>query len=236
MEGWYARAAPRAGGFRTWTETGDPSAGGATLVGVKRLHRPDLWGWSRFDEGRNLDFNSVFWVQPGGNVAIDPLALEPHDRRHIDSLGGVATIVITNSDHVRGAAELAAATGARVLAPAGERGRFPIACQGHLADGDEVATDLVALALDGSKTPGELALLLGGTTLITGDLVRAHRGGGLDLLPDAKLADRAAALASLRRLADLPGVDAVLVGDGWPVFRDGSRALRELVAAAERAA
>jgi hypothetical protein len=200
---------------------------------VKRLHRPDLWGWSRFDEGRNIDFHSVLRVHPAGNVAIDPLPLSQHDSAHLESLGGVATIVITNSDHVRAAAELAAATGARVLGPAGERDRFPIPCDGVLADGDRVAEDLVALALHGSKTPGELALVLSGTTLITGDLVRAHRGGGLDCLPDAKLTDRGAALASLRRLAALPGIDAVLVGDGWPVFTGGARALRELVAAVE---
>jgi Metallo-beta-lactamase superfamily len=199
---------------------------------VKRLHRPDLLGWSRFDEGRNIDFHSVLWVRPGGNVAIDPLPLTEHDRRHVESLGGVAIIVVTNSDHVRAAVELASATGARVLAPAAERERFPIACDGTLGDGDEVVSGLTALALDGSKTPGELALLLEGSTIITGDLVRAHRGGGLDLLPDAKLVDRGRALASVRRLAELPAVDAVLVGDGWPVFRDGGRALRELVAAA----
>jgi hypothetical protein len=198
---------------------------------VKRLHRPDLWGWSRFDESRNIDFNSVLWVNPAGNVAIDPLPQSPHDRQHLASLGGVATIVITNSDHVRGAAEMAAATGARVLAPAGERDRLSIPCDAYLADGDEVAAGLVALALDGSKTPGELALVLAGATLVTGDLVRAHRGGGLDLLPDAKLADRGAAIGSLRRLAALPGIDAVLVGDGWPVFRGGAAALRDLLAA-----
>ena len=201
--------------------------------GVKRLHRADLWGWSLFDEGRNIDFNSVLWVRPGGNVAVDPLPLTPHDRAHIESLGGVATIVITNSDHVRGTEQLATGTGARVLGPAAERARLLLGCDGYLTDGEEVAAGLRALALDGSKTPGELALVLDGSTLITGDMVRAHRGGGLDLLPDAKLADRGAALASLRRLADLPGIEAVLVGDGWPVFRDGARALRELLAAAE---
>jgi hypothetical protein len=198
---------------------------------VKRLHRPDLWSWSRFDEGRNLDFHSVVWVRPGGNVAIDPLPQTPHDRGHLESLGALATIVITNSDHVRDAAGLAAATGARVLGPAGERSGFPIPCDRFLADGDEVVPGLVAIALDGSKTPGELALLLEGTTLVTGDLVRAHRGGGLDLLPDAKLSDRGAALASLRRLAALPGIETVLVGDGWPVFRGGAAALAELLAA-----
>lgn len=203
---------------------------------MKRLHRADLWGWSVFDEGRNIDFNSVLWVRPGGNVAIDPLPLTAHDRTHIDSLGGVATIVITNSDHVRGTEELASGTGARVLGPAAERAKLLLRCDGYLADGEEVTAGLVALALGGSKTPGELALVLETSTLITGDLVRAHRGGGLDLLPDAKLADRDAAIRSLRRLADLPDIEAVLVGDGWPVFRDGGRALRELVAAAEAAA
>ena len=81
----------------------------------------------------------------------------------------------------------------------------------------------------GSKTPGELALTLEGTTLVTGDLIRAHEGGRLCLVPDAKLSDPAAARASVRRLAALPGIDAVLVGDGWPVFRHGAEALRELV-------
>ena len=66
--------------------------------------------------------------------------------------------------------------------------------------------------------------------MITGDLVRAHEGGRLTLLPDAKLKDKALALRSVARLAALE-VDAVLVGDGWPVFRDGQRALAELLGA-----
>lgn len=199
---------------------------------MKRLHRPDLWSWSVFDEARNIDFHGLLWVRPAGNVAIDPLPQTEHDRRHLLSLGGARTIVLTSSDHVRGAVELAAATGAVVMGPAGERDGFPIPCDRFLADGDEAVGGLTALALGGSKTPGELALVLDGSTLVTGDLVRAHRGGGLDLLPDAKLTDRAAAIASVRRLAALPGIDAVLVGDGWPVFRGGAAALAELVASA----
>ena len=195
---------------------------------MKRLHRADLWGWSRFDEARDLDFNAVLWVRPGGNVAIDPLPLSDHDRRHLDSLGGVATIVVTNSDHTRAAGELAAATGAVLCGPAGEQAGFPLPCSRWLADDDEVVPGLRVLALDGGKTPGELALLLAGTTLITGDLVRGHVGGALNMLPDGKLVDRAAACAAVARLAELPGLEAVLVGDGWPVFRGGGAALREL--------
>lgn len=207
---------------------------------MKKLHRDDLFGWSSFDPTRNIDFHSVLWVRPGGNVAIDPLALSDHDRAHLEALGGVAVVIVTNSDHVRDAARLCEQTGATLAAPRAERATFPIPAGRWLGDGEEIVAGLTAIELDGSKTPGELALLLGGrsrgaepsekTTLITGDLVRSHEGGKLHLLPDAKLSDRAKALSSLGRLVAHDEIEAVLVGDGWPVFRDGHRALSELLA------
>ncbi len=195
---------------------------------MKLLHREDLFGWTQFNEERDLDFHSVLWVRTGGNVAIDPLPLTTHDRLHLERLGGVAWIVITNSDHVRAAAELAAATGARIAGPQAERETFPLRCDRWLGDGEEIVAGLKAYELHGSKTPGELALFLEPDTLITGDLVRCHRAGWLCLLPEARLQDPSAARASVERLLRLQCVEAVLVGDGWPVFRDGHERLREL--------
>ncbi len=200
---------------------------------MKSLHRSDLYTWSQFDAERNVDFQSVLWVRPGGNVVIDPLPLSEHDQRHLTALGGVAWIVITNSDHVRSAEALRAATGARVAGPAGEAATFPIACDRWLSDGESLVEGLEVLALDGSKTPGELALVLQGTTLITGDLVRAHRAGSLMTLPGAKLQSAEAARRSVARLAALPEIEVVLVGDGWSVFQGGHTAL---VALASRGA
>ena len=88
---------------------------------------------------------------------------------------------------------------------------------------------LQVFELHGSKTPGELALLIEGHTLVTGDLVRGQRAGRLNLLPDAKLQDRERALESLRRLTEVQSVEAVLVGDGWPVFHGGRHALTALL-------
>ena len=195
---------------------------------MKRLHKPDLYGWSTFNEARNIDFHSVLWVRSEGNVAIDPLPLSEHDGAHLRELGGVDTIIVTTSDHVRDSASLAEKTGARILGPAAERDTFPLACGLFLQEGDEPVPGLCVFELEGSKTPGELALLLGEDTLVTGDLVRAHEGGKLCTLPEAKLTDRAAAIESVHRLAALRGVEAVLTGDGWPVFRHGGEALREL--------
>lgn len=195
---------------------------------MKRLHREDLFGWSTFHAPLDLDFNSVLWVRADGNVAIDPLPLSEHDLAHVQKLGGVAQIVITNSAHLRGALELQKATGAQLIGPSGEREN--LACDRHATDGESVVPGLVVRVLDGSKTPGELALVLEDTTLITGDLVRGHRADTLNLLPAQKLSNKEAAIASLRRLLELhPRIETILVGDGWCLFRDGHRRLGELL-------
>lgn len=195
---------------------------------MRQLHRSDLWSWSAFDQARNVDFNSVAWIRSGGNVLIDPLPMSDHDLAQLEALGGAAWIVITNSDHTRAGAQLAARFGAELAGPAGERETFVFACARWLSDGDELVPGLQVIELHGSKTPGELALVLEHTTLITGDLIRGQALGRLNLLPDAKLRDRAAALDSVRRLAALEQIEAVLVGDGWPVAHDGHARLLAL--------
>ncbi len=197
---------------------------------MKLLHRPDLYCWSEFDADRNVDFHSVAWVRPEGNILIDPLPLSEHDWLHLASLGGAQWIVITNSDHLRASAEIAAKTGAQIAAPAGEQADFPIPVQRWLSDGEIIVPGLAVIELHGSKTPGELALLLQDTTLITGDLVRAHQAGSLMMLPDAKLKDKSQAINSVKRLASLEQVSAVLVGDGWQVFHGGHQLLQKLAA------
>ena len=200
---------------------------------MKQLHRKDLYAWSVFNERLNIDFNAFALIRPpaeGGNVLIDPLPLSAHDAEHLRSLGGAAWIVITNSDHVRGSKEIAEVFGAKIAGPAAERAVFPLPCDRWLTEGDEVVPGLVAFELDGSKTAGELALLLDGTTLFLGDLVRAHRAGTLmTLLPEQKLKDQTLARASIARVAKRGGIEAVLVGDGWNVFRDGQKLLEELL-------
>ncbi len=196
---------------------------------MKQLHRKDLFGWSEFNQERNLDFHSVLWVRDNGNVLIDPLPMSEHDHSHLQSLGGVSFIVITNSDHCRDAEHLAEVTGAAIYGPAAEEETFPLVCTRWLHDHEEIVPGLIAYQLNGSKTPGELALLLEHGTLITGDLIRCHVGGELCLLPDAKLTDKNKAVQSVKRIADLPDIKAVLTGDGWPLFDHGSEALHRLV-------
>ena len=196
---------------------------------MKLLHRQDLFCWSEFNEERNLDFNSVLWVRDSGNILIDPLPLSEHDEQHLHALGGAKLIVVTNSDHCRHAKQIAERLGAKIAGPRQEQQDFPIRCERWLGDNEEIVPRLAVYELAGSKTPGELALLLDGSTLITGDLIRCHCAGELCLLPDAKLSDKSKAIESVARLASLPGIDAVVPGDGWPIFHAGGEALRQLL-------
>ncbi len=199
---------------------------------MKQLHRRDLFTWSVYNEPLHVDFNGFLWTREGGNVLVDPLPLTPEDEKHLTQLGGAAWILLTNSDHVRGAREIAARTGARLLGPAAERETFPLACERWLADGEEPFSGLRVRELHGSKSEGELALVLEDTTVIFGDLVRAHRADALMLLPEQKLRGAARAIDSLRRLRRLhPEIVHVLVGDGWCAFRHGGTLLDELLAA-----
>ncbi len=194
---------------------------------MKQLHKAHLYCWSQFDTARNLDFNSYLWVRPGGNVVIDPLPMSPHDRAQLDALGGAAWVVITNSDHTRDVASWVA-RGVKVAGPIAERDRLGVACDRWL-DGEDELEGAEIVALHGSKTPGELALILEHDTLVTGDLIRGQRGGYLNLLPSDKLADPRAARESAARLSMRESLVAVLVGDGWPVFRDGHARLNEML-------
>ncbi|MGR9101205.1 MAG: MBL fold metallo-hydrolase [Gammaproteobacteria bacterium] len=198
---------------------------------MKLLHKPYLYCWSQFNEERDIDFHSYLWVREKGNIVIDPLPQCAHDQSQLLSLGRVTHILVSNSDHIRNSEYLSRVTGAEIWGPEAENATFPVRCQHWLGEGDEVVEGLTAYAMEGSKTPGELAFLLGGDTLITGDLIRSHAGGSLCLLPDAKLTDKPKAMASVRRLAGFKEIDAVLPGDGWPVFRGGLKALSDLVAA-----
>ena len=196
---------------------------------MKQLHRTDLFAWSEFDAERNLDFHSVLWVRNTGNILIDPLPMSIHDQEHLNELGGASIIIITNSDHCRASHEIAQKTGAAIYGPIAEQHQFDIACDHWLADQEAIVPGLISYQLEGSKTPGELALLLEESTLITGDLIRCHKAGELCLLPKAKLSNETAARQSVRRIASIHSIETVLPGDGWPLFNNGGTALKRLV-------
>ena len=196
---------------------------------MKVIHKNNLYCWSQFNEDRNIDFHSYLWVRDKGNIVFDPLPLTNHDKNHLNSLGKLSHIIISNSDHVRNAKELAGETGAQIWGPAAEKENFPIECSRWIGESKGLMEGLDVYCLTGSKTDGELAFVVEGETLITGDLIRSHRGGKLCILPEDKLQNLDDAIDSVKKLAAIEGLKAILPGDGWPIFRDGEILMSELV-------
>lgn len=204
---------------------------------MKSTRFDSLYYWGVWQADRRIDFNGFFWTRPEGNVLIDPMPLDADGLAFVTEHGAVATILLSGWDHVRAAAALKETFGCSVLAPAEEKPRFGDAA--GLVDtwfksasdlGNGLERDLQVFGLRGGKSPVEAAFYLKPLqALFFGDIVRSHASGKLMLLPEAKLSDRAAAIAGLGPLREV-ALRAVLLGDGDPIFSGAEEAFREFCA------
>lgn len=190
----------------------------------------DVFTWSRLSEAHGYDFNGYLVRHDAGNVCIDPVEPEPADLALLARLG-VATIALTNRNHVRAANLVRAETGARTAihaedaAAARERGAE---LDDRLVPGAH-AGPLVVVAVPG-KSPGEVALHWPERgILFVGDAVIGTPPGHLSLLREAVLDDPARLRASVESLLALD-FDTLLVGDGVPILAGAHERLAELVA------
>lgn len=90
--------------------------------------------------------------------------------------------------------------------PKGEAEKFSLRCDPWPAEGDEVVPGLAVMEMHGSKTPGELAPVLEGATVTTGDLIRSRAAGSRCLL-----------------LADIVTDKQPALGSAQPILRDNGR-------------
>jgi uncharacterized cupin superfamily protein/glyoxylase-like metal-dependent hydrolase (beta-lactamase superfamily II) len=182
------------------------------------LQRTSLEGismWSRWQPDRALNFNS-FFVRGKENVLVDPLALDERDLEAIRA-EGVAWVVLTTRDHERAAAVLAQELKAKVAAPALDVPEIAVHVDRELHDGETLGRMRI-IALDGMKSPGEIALHLADcATVILGDALWGDPPGKLRMVPDEKLADAKRATLSLRRIWALEPKH-LLVGDGHCIY------------------
>lgn len=196
---------------------------------MRQLAVPGAYSWSAWQPDRGMNFNGYLLVRDGGNVAVDPLPLDDAQAGQIGALGGVATIVLTNRDHERGALAMRDRFGARVITHEREAGSFSFAPDATFGDGDTVVPGIAAIGLPGAKTPGECALYLRESgCAIVGDAVLGAPAGALSILPETKLSDRPRFLRSLRSLWALR-LRSLLTGDGEPLFGGADAALGDLL-------
>ncbi len=196
---------------------------------MQELAVPNVYAWSRRQPDRKIYFNSYLLLSPQGNVAIDPLPLEPDDADQIGTLGGIAQIAVTNRDHVRDAATLRERFGARVVSSQAEAALLGIPVDRVVADGEELIAGAKVVALKHQKTAGEFAVHLPSSrTVLVGDAVIGTPAGSLSLLPDQKYESVTNAVLALRRLWSLQP-EVLLVGDGTSLWSGATRAIGRLL-------
>ncbi len=170
---------------------------------IAQLSIPGAWMWSAWQPDRGMLFNSYLFQRGEGFVAVDPLPLDNKALEWITSLGGVNTIVITNRDHERSAAQLQERFGARRIADP--------------ADGEEIFSGAYAVRIPYGKSPEFAIHLREANAAVIGDALIGAPSGALSLLPDEKLEDPKLLLLALRRLWALE-LDSLLLCDGQPIF------------------
>lgn len=196
---------------------------------MQPLAIPGAFTWSVWQPERNVYFNSHFFKHEAGNVVVDPLAASDAEIAQMDSLGGVSLIIITNRDHERKSRDLAARFKAKIAASVGDAPLLSGPVEVVLKAGDEPFEGATVIALEGLKSPGEIALAMPKhRAALVGDALWGDPAGAIRMLPDDKLIDAPRAVLSLRQLWALR-LETLLVGDGQSITAGADRILGDFL-------
>lgn len=190
---------------------------------------PDVWMWAWLSPPHGYDFNGHLVLHAEGNVCIDPVELTPEAEAKLLEVG-VASIVLTNRNHVRAANRVRQLTGARTLIHAADeayaRGQGA-EIDAALAPGDVIGP-LRVIGVPG-KSPGEVALFWPQRRiLIVGDAVIGNPPSQLSLLREKVMDDPPRLRASVKALLD-DDFDVLLAGDGVSILAGAKAKLAELI-------
>ena len=185
--------------------------------------------WSAFSEARGMHFNGFHVRGPSGSAIIDPPLWQEEDLKLLRDFGRPDAIILTNKDHERRAGELAQLLDTPILIHQADANAVSVPIAETFDDGQTLEAGMVTRNVPSSKSPGETALHLPWLdALVIGDAVIGNPVGQVNLLPPAKIPDRAAAMAGLQRLLELR-FDALLLGDGACFTEAGRAALEDLL-------
>jgi glyoxylase-like metal-dependent hydrolase (beta-lactamase superfamily II) len=199
-------------------------------VRAQEVHRvtPALFAWQAYDPSSKVDLTSVAHLVDGRLVMVDPVELAEPAEAELLAAGEPVAIVLTNGNHERASARLAASWQVPVLCHEAAVAGTGIAADACVDDGQALLGGLTVITLPGGG-PGELALYHAGTQALSfGDLVINLPGYEFSLLPDKYCLDPQQARASLQRLRGL-AISRVTFAHGWPVVTGAGERLAGLL-------
>ena len=185
--------------------------------------------WHRYAPEVKAELFSTAVISSDGAYLVDPIAIDRESLRTTLAPAAIAGVVVTNENHGRAAVDVAATFDVPLYAHAATRQALDLPSALELADGDEFAPALTALAIEGAPA-GEIAIYaqLEGGTLIIGDALINMGSYGFALLPAKYCSNQKRMRRSLRKLLDYD-FQRIVFAHGLPVVTDAKRRLAELL-------
>jgi len=184
--------------------------------------------WSVYDPAVKADLFSTAIATVSGIFLIDPVLLAPGALASLRAQGKIAGIIVTNDNHLRGAAGFSDQFEVPIFLHAGVTAIATPRVQ-RIGNRERFAPGLTAIEIEGGP-PGEIAVYseAANGTLVIGDALINFEPYGFALLPAKYCASARAMRRSLPKLLDY-SFQRILFAHGTPILRDARHRLEQLL-------
>ncbi len=190
---------------------------------------PNIAIWHAYNPEVKAELYSTSLATSAGTYLVDPILVQREAFDEVMGSGPVAGIVLTNSNHHRGAAQFAQQFSVPIFAhpetfPDGQTGQLTL-----VTDGDEICDGLRVIGIAGGPL-GEIVLYFAvdGGTLIVGDALINSEPYGFTFLPAKYCSNQKQMRRSLRKLLDYKA-ERMFFAHGTPILADASELLQHLL-------
>jgi glyoxylase-like metal-dependent hydrolase (beta-lactamase superfamily II) len=185
--------------------------------------------WHAYDSEVKAELYSTCLITDAGTYLVDPIPLEHTTLDEMIGSNAAAGIILTNSNHHRGATQFAQQLSVPIF---GHPDTFPNGQDSHLqfvAAGDEICDGLRVIRIEGGPL-GEIVLHYArdAGTLIVGDALINFEPYGFTFLPTKYCSNQKQMRRSLAKLLDY-NVERILFAHGAPILSAAGNRLRSLL-------
>lgn len=191
---------------------------------------PGIHVWQAYNSAVKAELFSTSLETEAGLFLIDPIPLESNLLGGLRGRSRLAGIFLTNENHVRASAHMAATLAVPVFVHRRLQGKAEFSIATGVDDGEVLSEGVTAVAIDGGPA-GEMALHHDAEdgTMVVGDALINFEPTGFGFLPAKYCQDVKQMRRSLRKLLDYR-FDRLLFAHGTPILSDARSRVELLLA------
>ena len=200
---------------------------------------PSLLIWQTYDPALKADLFSTVITTRNGSFLVDPIPLADTALAQLLNAGSVSGVIVTNSNHLRAAADFAARFSVPIFShaetfpgqafPGTKVRQSDGLVRWQVGDGGKICDELAVIGIEGAAA-GEIVLhsATNGGTLITGDALINFEPYGFTFLPHKYCSNEKERRRSLRKLLTRKA-ERMLFAHGPPILSRAGERLQQLL-------